>query len=354
MKKFNLRTVSGRKRPYGIFWIEDGKRRSKYFATEKERQVFSRSIGSPMDPAYREWIEFRRRTEGVPLQDILNCWAMYGQGDGGEIVENLIEQFKEEKWAMGISDDMKTQYKNHLSRFVKSFGTHRMDTVTPMELSRWLRSLPYSPVTRKNHRKSIRSLYNWAADRGYCRKNPAKIVKDETVVSDIEIISVEDCRKLFEANVGSHAIGRLALEAFGLLRYSSAKRLRPGDINWEERGITLPAAQLKTSRRTYVDGHPDNLWGWMHYAPKECWTMSERRYQEEKRKMFIRSGVKHPKNVLRHSACTYHYAAFKNPGLTASLMAHTNLRTMEQFYRGRATQSDGVAYFEIYHPTKKL
>jgi integrase len=352
--KVNFRTVSGRKLPHGAFWVEDGKRRSKYFATEKERKAFAKTINSPMDPAFQEWIELRRRTEGIPLQDILNCWETFGKGSGGEFVESLIEPFKEEKWALGVCADVKTQYKNHLERFRGRFGKRRMDTVTPTEIFKWLQSLPYAPVTRKNHRRTIKGFYNWASDRGHCRTNPAKIVKDEAVVTDIEIMSVEDCRKLFEANVDSPAIGRLALEAFGLLRYSSAKRLRPQDINWEERGITLPAAQLKTSRRTYVDAHPDNLWGWLHYAPKECWTMSERIYQAEKRYMFIRSGVKHPKNVLRHSACTYHYAAFKNPGLTASLMAHTNLRTMEQFYRGRATQSDGVAYFEIYHPTKKL
>lgn len=345
-----------RKRPWGVFWQQDGKRKSKYFETEKAQISFATKLERMFKgdeskfisgDEYRDWQKFKDATHGIDLDVLIDCWNRFGQGDGGEIIGNVIPRFKEEKFAMRISADMRTQYKNHLRRFNDAFRARRMDLVTPADLFDWIHSLPYAPVTKKNHRKTIRALYNWAQARGICRTNPAILVADEKEERDIEVMTVEDGSTLFEANKNSKAIGRLALEAFGMLRYTSAKRLVFSDINWTEKGITLPASKLKTGRRTYIDGHSDNLWQWLDYAPTECWSMSERNYQEEKCRMFSRAGVRHPHNVLRHSACTYHYAAYKNPGLTAALMAHTNLRTMEQFYRGRATQADGLRWFNI-------
>lgn len=52
-------------------------------------------------------------------------------------------------------------------------------------------------------------------------------------------------------------------------------------------------------------------------------------------------------NCLRHSFATYHLAGFKEAKLTAYLMTKTSLQSLQNDYRGRATEADGRAWFEV-------
>jgi hypothetical protein len=128
-------------------------------------------------------------------------------------------------------------------------------------------------------------------------------------------------------------------------------RLEKSDVNVSDRGILLPAKKLKTGMRTgrrhYIDGLPDNLWDWMKLAQDRTWALSERQYMRHKSNLFTDAAIPHPKNCLRHSACTYHVAAFKDPGKTATMLCHTDQSMLWSTYNGRATQTSGLAYFAI-------
>lgn len=168
-------------------------------------------------------------------------------------------------------------------------------------------------------------------------------------VGVVEILTVEQAAQLF-AYARKHqrdAIGRLALEAFAGLRFSSAFRLEKSDINFDDRGILLPAHKLKTERRHYIDGLPDNLWEWLRVTNDGCWAMEGSEWMHLKSRLFVDAKVPHPRNCLRHSFCTYHVAAYKNPGLTATILCHRNQQKLWQAYNGNAKQADGVKYFEI-------
>lgn len=62
---------------------------------------------------------------------------------------------------------------------------------------------------------------------------------------------------------------------------------------------------------------------------------------------FIRAGVGLTHNCLRHSFATYHLAANKDARLTAYLMTKTSLQSLNNDYRGRATEAEGLAWFAI-------
>ena len=66
-----------------------------------------------------------------------------------------------------------------------------------------------------------------------------------------------------------------------------------------------------------------------------------------KSQLFTDAKVPHPKNCLRHSACTYHVAAFKDPGKTATMLCHTDQQLLWSTYNGRAAQAEGKRYFAI-------
>lgn len=163
-------------------------------------------------------------------------------------------------------------------------------------------------------------------------------------------------------------IGRLAFEAFGGARYTTAARLRHRHIQWEDQGIEMPGYLHKSGERHFVQGWPANLWAWMKHAPDACWDLSARQYADLKREAFVRAGFKPPepspeekhewtreqlaafeamRNVLRHSFGTYHLAAYRKPSETLELMTKTSLRSLNRDYRGRATQASALEYFSI-------
>jgi integrase len=182
----------------------------------------------------------------------------------------------------------------------------------------------------------------------------------------VNILAIRQARHLFEVNKDALCVGRLALEAFAGMRYSSAARLKFADIDFEEKGITMPGPQHKSGKRHYVDGWPENLWLWIERAPRACWDRPRHDYLRLKRQAFEQAGLKPTapgngktwstkelaqfdamRNVLRPSAATYHLAAYRNPRLKLYLMTKKSLSSLNHDYRGRATQAAGLEYYGI-------
>lgn len=183
---------------------------------------------------------------------------------------------------------------------------------------------------------------------GWILRNPcASVALPKIREEDVTVLPVEHAEALFgPANKGQRVLARLALEAFGGLRYVSAGRIRKEHIDFAAKGITMPGALHKSGKRKFRQGQPDNLWSWLAAAPESCWEMSLVQYRHEKREAFVRAGVAMPKNVVRHSFGSYHVAQYRNQPLTAYLMQHNNPKTTD-IYLGVATAADAARYFAI-------
>src|SRR5690606_3637977 len=128
---------------------------------------------------------------------------------------------------------------------------------------------------------------------------------------DVELMTVDEGRRLFAANAGERIAGRLALEAFGFLRASSAGRIQREHVNFAERGIRMPGLEHKSRKAKFRQGHPDNLWAWLNRAPDETWGMSWWEYRNEKRDAFVRAGLPGSDNRLRKTCLSAHLAWLK-------------------------------------------
>jgi integrase len=282
-----------------------------------------------------------------------------------------------EKYPATRSKPMSSSMSLHLARLGNALGDRRFTSITPEDLRDWLKALKPgrlngsapSAFTIRSHCKSIRTLWSAAVVQRWASYNAAAAVPIPQISGEgdeVNILTVDEARRLFAANHDALCVGRLALEAFGGLRYTSAARLTRNDILPGEKGIVMPGRKHKSGKRHFVSGWPPNLFKWIRHARPECWEIGERAYLDLKRAAFVRAGLKPDvpetgkalrpdevavletrKNALRHSFATYHLAAFQNQQLTVYLMTKTSISSLNDDYRGRATRSDALAYFQI-------
>lgn len=363
-----------------------GKKESRSFATAKERGEFAadwlarrRDFGkaaASVSPREAEALaEFSRITGGADLLTVAREWVGWrGVAHGRISLADACERYVAAQAEKKLARDTITHRTLHLSRLKASLPkTASLADLTPEWLRKWLSGLldPETGAimagkTRNAHRATVNRLLEHAVAERWLDTNPMAAVPPPEADEDeaVNILTVEQTRHLFEVNAGALCIGRLALEAFGGLRFSSAARIVAEDFDHESQGITFPGPKHKTGRRHYVDGWPANLWAWVKHAPQACWELPPALYIHKKRAMMEAAGFKGGevgregeeamRNVLRHSFATYHVAGFRDASKTAILLTHRNPSMLYAHYKGRANQADGLAYFGILPPTAKV
>lgn len=382
----------GRPRPFGVLWREkkwdDATKReiverpSEFFEKERDRDarfneiIRQRRDGNLVTASRGDIEEFRAFKAAVgdtPWQEVVAGWR-FGLMQAGiapcpvtveQAVEKYLAEIKppevpagSERIAGTVSLDTYRQKKHKLTLFSEQFGSLTLDAIDAREVEDWINDFEevQAEATFNNYRKHVRALLQIYVDKGLLRRNPIDEVKKRD--DSIDVVGVNephDIAKLFAYALKSEkhrpALGRLALEAFAGLRFSSGCRLAKHEINFADRGVLLPKAKIKTGKKTgrrhYIDSLPDNLWAWLAVTPDECWELTPRQYLELKSTLFAEAKVPHPRNCLRHNFCTYHLRLHQNPGKTATILCHSGQDELWDHYAGIGTHAKGGEYFAI-------
>jgi integrase len=369
----------GRPNPFGVQWPERvfdpvkgeerRKRTTMFFRTAEARDTKARDIrdqrrsrmlsSNVSRQEIEEFRAFKAAAGSTPWQDIIAGWRARlndaGLSECTLTVEKAAKIYLDRAEALLLREKLSKGHVRHMKHkvdlFVEQFGDMILDRVKPSAIEEWIEDFPEieSDFTFDNYKKHIRAFYGHFTKTKVIRDNPASAIEHRSDgVGEVALISVAQTAQLFETcrtmSMFKPIIGRLAMEAFVGLRFASGCRLEKCDINREDKGVTLPKFKLKTKRRHYIDGLPENVWSWIDITPDSCWKLTPRQYMQLKSDLFIAARVPHPHNCLRHGFATYHVAAYKNPGLTAYILCHRNQEQLFEHYKGRATAADGALY----------
>lgn len=355
----------GRPSPFLLHWSDgSGKRCAAAYASPDSREKAAKALAEKrsdygtdvltFDPReWRQWLTFRELIGAADPVQVAQQWLAARARDGVQssiLVSAASERYLTARASEGIAKATLSHAKGDMARFAAAFGNRQLAEIRPEEIRQWLAQLPFAEVTKRNHYKRVNAFFTWSRLEGLAASNPCESIKSPARESeDVTVLTVKDTAKLFATawKLRPQVCAKLALEAFAGLRYSSAARLLKEDINFREKGITLPASKIKTRRRHYIDGLPENLWKWLRAAPPEAWTLTERQYLSLKSEAFTLASVTNPGNVLRHSFCSYHVAAHKDAARTAVILCHASPSMLYQHYKGRATAKDAELYFEV-------
>jgi hypothetical protein len=365
-----LKPRADRPKPFGVSWRVDGAVKSEWFAREGDRDrryealVRERQRGgtrtSLSSREASEWLAFKAMIGvGVDWRDVVAGWKAHQQALGISscdlTVKQACEQYmakQEELFRAGslAPDTIRHKRQKIGTLFAEAFGASRLDQVRGADLEEWItEDLGFENAdTINTYRKHLKALFGFFSKQ--VPRNPADDVETrDASVETVSILSVRDTARLFAYALKHRRVvlGRLALETFVGLRFGSGQRVEKTDINFADKGILLPAKKIKTGRRHYIDGLPENLWPWLEATTPDCWTLTPSEWMHQKSELFAKAEVPHPRNCLRHSFATYHVAAYKNPGMTATILCHTNQAKLWSNYNGNATQAFGRLFFSI-------
>ncbi len=352
--------IPGRNKPFGVQWRVDGQRKTEFFEKARDRDKRAGQIRKDKKAGVLAWQltreeiqEYRTLKAAMgerPLAEVLPLLALQTRPVYPTVrvsVAGYLEEARKLTLRKELAEVTLAYKEQKLEAFVSAFGGAHVDRVTPEEIVAWIESLGFqSPSTFNTYRRVLHSFFESVLPGA----NPcARVPRRDDHSDEVGILEPAATQRLFEWVVDKEPVilGRLALEAFAGLRFSSASKLSLDDINFTEEGLSLPASKIKTRRRQYLDELPANLWEWLRVAKEDCWQIGEHDYRHRKCAAFKYAGVPHPRNCLRHSFATYHVALHKDAGWTARLLCHRNQQQLYTHYLGRATAKEGEAYFNV-------
>jgi len=348
--------------PFYLHWRSpEGGRKKAAYPSATARQKAAKNLAEKkqshgkavleFDPAeWQAWQHFKDLIAGADLAAVAAHWLKTGGKDGADgltRVADTIARYLVARKAEGVGKASLSHTKKDLERFAVAFPGNLAD-VTSDKLRAWIVALPFKDSTKRNHYKNGAALFNFAKREKLISDNPFNAVeRPKDSEEEVSVLSADDAAKLFAAAAlhRPDTLPRLALEAFAGLRFSTASQIDRAKILFDEDGIRIPAAKMKTRRTHFIDELPGNLWVFLRAAPDESWQLRGKDYERAKSDVFRLAGVINPGNVLRHSFCSYHVAIHKDAARTAVILCHKSPSMLYQHYRGKATAVDAARYF---------
>jgi integrase len=369
----------GRAKPWEARWWVNRRMRTRFFATEKERNRFIRDfqkeIGQHGDEIFkfdkdrmRRWQEADFLVPDVDPVALAEFWMKHHTAGPQRTVAEAMEAHLREMECAGRDPAYRKHARKAVERFAARFGERPVNTIIAEDVSDFLHDLPFEPLSKRHYRTYLVTAYKWFIRQRWATENPAAAVPTPKVLTpEPGILTVEETERLFRANedVDPEICALLALGAFAGMRSSAVVRLSRDEIDFKNRAILTPAEKTKKGRRHFIEGLPDNLWPWLERVPAIAFEMSPRQYAFRRQKAFERAGLliskeqakkagtppkTPPKNCLRHSFVSYHVALHRDPGRTALLVSHKDQAILWEHDLGVATKADGERYFQIIPP----
>jgi site-specific recombinase XerD len=371
-----------------------------------ERQKFGDVAASMthMDRLRYAHAEVALRTAGVTLDEAVKL-AVDRAGAIRErlALPELVERFVADRERMNKRERYVKQLKVSLGSLARRYPELPAPDLTRENIATWLGSNLWAPKTQNNYRGDVATLFHWAIRERYAQTNPAAGIEaaaDED--REVSVLTPEQCERLLttalhhvgkkfdreakayrEAHPFRALLGYLALATFAGVRPEEVQRSPRTIIDVEHATAVITAARAKTRQRRVVD-LPENAVAWLKLwmtlcpdqetmTPKnfrKLWEALREAAQLKPPGWSARRGAANrektgppwPKDVLRHTFATMHYALHQDRSRLQALLGHTlHEDTLFRHYRA-VTMPDGATvnrtiaqrFFAILPPAQYL
>ena len=262
-------------------------------------------------------------------------------------VEALVPELIAAKEREGKSKRYLQDLRSRLGRFAQDFQGRTMADISTEELSEWLHGLRLASITETNYRRLIVLAYNFAQERGLVDGNRAtKATKRKEAPGEIGILQVDEIAALLTA-ADTELIPFIALQAFGGLRRAEAERIQWVAVDFDNSLILVSSKIAKNGTARHVE-ISETL---------KAWLMTDQRFSgnvkpPDSRKLMEAAReaaqlYEWPNNALRHSAASYHLAAYQDAGRTAEMLGNPNPRMLYKHYQALVKPKDALRWWAV-------
>jgi hypothetical protein len=216
-------------------------------------------------------------------------------------------------------------------------------SVTAADIDAWLVHLGVSPRTQRGYLTDARTLFNFAAKRGYVPASPADAVDMPTIDDAVPGIHspAEVATILATAQRLDLGVARvLAIQYFAGIRPAEAAKLSEANVSSE--WIEVPSAKAKSRQRRLVTVSP-NLREWLALGGELPVPNLTKRW----RAVRAAAGVPWSHDVTRHSFASYHLAQHRSQEATAAEMGHRSSYMLFRHYRALVSPQAAAEYWAI-------
>lgn len=289
--------------------------------------------------------------------DAVEFYVRHTRPEGGErqIEEVIVELLKERKLS-GRKESYLKGLGWSLRKFGEDFKTSPIHEVTKDDFLEWLEEEDFTIPTRRNYIRDCGILFNFAHSRKWLATVPTEGIGKPTVEDrEIQILSIRQVARLLLTAQRSAEfkpyLAPIAIQLFAGVRTSEIKRL-----DWEqvrEKQIIILASNAKTRQRRTIS-ISDALASWIAEERQEsglvfpkgkCWRMGFTKLVEAAKI------TPWPRNALRHSFGSYHFAHFKNENLTAAEMGNSP-QMIFKHYRAVVLDQDEDRFWKLINKKK--
>ena len=272
------------------------------------------------------------------------------------IVNAVLAEIVEAKRTNGRREKTITSFRTRCERFALSFGDRRLSTITPEEICTWLTDETahggkIGPVSRVNYLVAIGNLFSYGVKRGYCDRNPVKLVDRPSRESgEVKFLTVEQVVALLVHGEKHELAPYVALGVLAGLR--PERELRALDwskINLAERTIRIDASLAKTRQRRVIEIGDALVAFLTPYAKRRGPVVDMETPEFRKRWEDCREDagvVPWPHDVMRHTFATYHLAAFNDIG-KLSLQMGNSPQVIHSAYKGLVSKADAERFWAL-------
>jgi len=367
-RKIRVRKYTDAHRPnlkFVVNYREAGKRKRTFFETKEQAESFAAFKNAELKRNGIEHAEFptmlrvmaqnaveQLKPFGKTIADAVQHYVTYLKASEKSCTaEQLVRELLKAKERDGVSDWHLRDIRSRLSVFAKKFDGQMIATITSKEVDDWLRSIPFSPMTRNHYRGLVVLAFNFAMRCGYANSNPALgAAKAKVVDKTPGILSVNEAARLLEAAT-SDVLPYIAIGLFaGLRRAELERRLDWKHIDFESGLIEVTAQNSKTAQRRFVKMRP-NLREWLlplRQHRGKVIPQNSFRFRQSLEQAREAAGITNwPENALRHSFASYHLAHFGDLNALTLEMGHTNSRMLFAHYRELVRPKEAERYWNL-------
>jgi integrase len=356
-----------------------GKRVRRFFRTREEAEIF---LGEKKDALARHGQSAVALSEPdrVLFQAARDRLAAAGATIGQAVdfylqqhralrepvtLRRLLELGVSEKELGGMRRRSVQQFLCSCRSFIRDRAEQPAHTVTRDEVKGWILGNGFAPKTQRVYLGDLRSLFAWAVDERYMRKNPiagedgwiqlAKREDAEIVALDVEHVrallraalfgqyrTFDRARKEFRDELAfRELLAYLAIGLFAGVRPDEIKRSSVADLDLRERTLVVRGRSAKTRQRRVIELERTavvwlRLWRKLNPGAGRFVPLNFERKWDALRKAAKLGNWPH--DAMRHTFASYHYAAKQNLALLQAQMGHSEDEdTLFRHYRAVRT-----------------